>query len=126
MKILVTGDRYWTDIDCVYLTLKEFPAETIIIHGACKGADTACDLVARALGFTVRDYPAQWTGCDRSAGPIRNQKMLDCEHVNHEPIDLCLAFHDNIDDSRGTKDMVKRAQKAKILTRLIRSCQSHP
>lgn len=116
--MLVTGDREWSDIETVVAVLSQLPAGTIIIHGACRGADNTCAAVAEALGFVVRDYPADWDRFPKAAGPIRNQQMLDVEHRPDEPIDLCLAFHNDIINSRGTRDMIKRARKAKIEVRL--------
>lgn len=121
MKVLVTGDREWDDVTTVVNTLEQLPPDTIIVHGACRGADNTCAAVAEALGFQVRPYPADWTRYSHAAGPIRNQLMLDEEHKEDEPIDLCLAFHNNIATSKGTKDMMTRAQKAGIVTRLITS-----
>ncbi len=126
MKILVTGDREWTDIETVYAVLSQFPAGTILIHGECRGADIICKAVGESLGFVVRGYEAEWGKLPpgvpyKAAGPIRNQHMLDVEHLPDEPIDFCFGFHNNISSSRGTKDMMKRAEKAKITTSLITS-----
>lgn len=122
-KILVTGDRDWTDIKRVVEELKNYRSGTILIHGACQGADNTCAAVAEALGFEVRAYPADWKNHGRAAGPIRNQFMIDAEHKLEEPIDLCLAFHNSIESSRGTADMLKRVNKSNIESRLI---TSHP
>lgn len=122
-KIIVTGDREWDDISRVVEELKKFQPGTILIHGACRGADIICAAVAEATGFVVRDYPADWTKHRKAAGPIRNQWMLNEEHKVEEPIDLCLAFHNNIKDSRGTVDMLDRVAKAGIPWKLV---TSHP
>ena len=121
MKILVTGDREWDDIMTVVETLEKFPSGTIIVHGACRGADNTCAAIAEDLGFIVRPYPADWVKFPRAAGPIRNQQMLDEEHRDDEPIDQCIAFHNNMAASKGTKDMVKRAEKANIRVFFVRS-----
>lgn len=42
--------------------------------------------------------------------PIRNQKMLD----DNPDIDIVIAFHSDLENSRGTKDMVNRARKKGI------------
>jgi hypothetical protein len=60
------------------------------------------------------EYPAQWHKYGRAAGPIRNQQML----AEGKP-DLVLAFHDDIDGSRGTKDMVNRARRAGVKVEVI-------
>jgi hypothetical protein len=120
-KILVTGDREWDDIPRVVEELKGYRPGTILVHGACRGADIICAAVAETLGFEVRAYPADWETHGRAAGPIRNRQMLTEEHKPEEPIDICLAFHNNIAASRGTKDMMGCTQKAGIETILITS-----
>lgn len=120
-KILVTGDREWADIPRAVEALKGYRPGTILVHGACRGADIICAAVAEALGFEVRSYPANWEAHGRSAGAIRNRLMLTEEHKAEEPIDLCLAFHNNIVASRGTKDMMACTEKAGIFTQLITS-----
>lgn len=122
-KIQVTGDRNWSDIARVVEELQKYPPGTILIHGACRGADIICAAVAEALGFEVQAYPADWAKFPRAAGPIRNQQMLDEEHRPDEPIGKCLAFHNDIASSRGTADMVARVTKAGIPLFLI---TSHP
>ena len=125
-KIVVTGDRAWDDIPRVVEELKGYRPGTILIHGACRGADVICAAVAEALGFVVRGYPADWEKHRKAAGPIRNQQMIDVEKTPEEPIDLCLAFHNNIENSRGTADMIKRVDKANIPMKLntSRPCSS--
>lgn len=49
-------------------------------------------------------YPALWNKYGKSAGPIRNQQMLD----------IVYAFTYDLENSRGTRDMVLRARKTKI------------
>jgi hypothetical protein len=122
-KIIVTGDRAWDDIPCVVEALSGYRSGTVLIHGACRGADIICAAVAETLGFVVRGYPADWAKYPRAAGPIRNQEMLDKEHRSDEPIDLCLAFHDDIKNSKGTADMLDRVVKSAIPWKLH---TSHP
>jgi hypothetical protein len=109
MRILICGDRNWTELGPIRELLKTLPNDTIVIHGNAQGADLAAAVMAEAYGLTIEAYPADWGRYGRAAGPIRNQQMLDegqPEHVH--------AFHSNIDKSKGTKDMVKRARLAGI------------
>lgn len=56
-------------------------------------------------------YPADWNQYGKTAGPIRNSLML----AQHPDIDLVLAFHDDLEgSSKGTLDMVRKAQKGGI------------
>ena len=65
-------------------------------------------------GFEVEDYPANWNLHGRAAGPIRNKQMLD----EGKP-DIVYAFHPNISESKGTKDMVRQAKNRGIETIVI-------
>lgn len=114
MKVLVTGDREWSDIQAVIDVLEMLPERSVVIHGAALGADTIAGLIAVSLGHVVREYPADWKKFGRPAGPIRNREMLAKEHVPTEPIELVLAFHNDLQKSRGTKDMVSCVKKAGI------------
>ena len=105
MRILICGDRNWRRMDVIERELKKFPPGTVVIHGAAKGADTLGGFVADRLGFKVLAFPAKWNIYGRGAGPVRNQQMLD----EGKP-DLVLAFHENLSESKGTRDMVNRAK----------------
>jgi predicted Rossmann fold nucleotide-binding protein DprA/Smf involved in DNA uptake len=108
-RVLVTGDRNWTDSEAVYAALTAVRAvhgDILVIHGGAQGADTIAHLWALKYNSAVAVFPAQWDRHHRAAGPIRNQQML-----NEMKPDEVLAFHDNIEQSRGTKDMVARARK---------------
>lgn len=79
-----------------------------IIHGAARGADTIADICAQLLGYEIERYPANWDEHGRAAGPIRNQEMLDTG------IDLCIAFHYDLSNSKGTANMIRRCERAGI------------
>ena len=87
----------------------------VIIHGGCRGADLLAADVAKELSIPTEEYPADWNTHGRSAGPKRNQQMLD----KGKPT-FVLAFHDDIDESKGTKDMVLRAKKAHLPFKVVR------
>lgn len=103
MKILVTGDREWTDVETVAEELKKFPSGTILIHGAARGADTIAALVGEQLGFDCRAYPYLHQ-YGRAGGPIRNTQMA----VENPDIEEVIGFHNSIETSKGTKDMMNR------------------
>lgn len=133
-NILVTGDRNWTEYSVVYEALAyawdEFTKRPnmigtstrniTVVHGAAKGADTQAGFAAHKLGLGVRTYPANWNKYKKGAGPIRNSLML-----KENKIDIVLAFHDHIKESKGTLDMVKKALEVKIPVRLHQSDGSH-
>jgi len=114
MKVLVCGDRYWKAASPIYKALYGMPKDTIIINGAFPGADLLSSMVAKELHLEYREYPANWDKHGKAAVHIRNQEMIDKEHP-----DLVIAFHQNISESKGTRDMCKRAKKQGIPVILI-------
>ena len=109
MRILVCGDRNWTNYDIIRKELYKYPEGTVVIEGACRGADSIGGYIARQLGFGVAEYPAKWYEYGKRAGMIRNRQMLE----EGKP-DIVLAFHNNIKRSKGTKNMVEIAMAAGI------------
>lgn len=83
-----------------------------IIAGGAKGADTSAIYWAVINGCPFTEYPADWDKHGKAAGPIRNQQMLD----EAKP-DLVVAFL--VPNSRGTKDMIARAEKARVPVTVI-------
>lgn len=113
MKVLVCGDRFWTDKEKIRERLAKLPAGTIVIHGAARGADSIAAVIGKTLGFDVRSFPAEWGKHGKAAGPIRNRLMLD------EKPDLVLAFHSDLSNSKGTKDTVEEARRRGVPVELI-------
>ena len=117
IRVLVCGDRNWTDLKAIQLRLNRLLDETeefiTVVEGEARGADTLGRQAAEELGIKVEAYPADWQQYGRAAGPIRNQQMLD------SGIDLVLAFHHNLDKSKGTADMVRRVRRAGIEVEVI-------
>lgn len=114
MKILVCGSRDWTSVEIIERELMKLPPKSILVHGACAGADRIAGSVGRALGFTVRVYPADWS-LGKGAGLVRNRAMLAREHLPDAPIDKVFAFAENFSVARGTVDMLRLAFAADIL-----------
>jgi len=118
MKVLITGSRWWKSIEHVQKIhdhLVRLPEDTTIVHGDCKGVDLIADAIARELNFIVIPCPANWTLYKKRAGRIRNQEMYDKE----SPFDLVLAFHDDIENSKGTKHMVSIVRELSPETKII-------
>lgn len=119
MRVLICGARDWTNKEAI---LEQIPLETtVIIEGDATGADKMAGELADELGIEKEVYPAPWEEYKAKypypmwlkAGTDRNKQML----VEGKP-DLVLAFHNDIDNSRGTKDMTNRSRKALVETRL--------
>ncbi|HHV30694.1 MAG TPA: DUF2493 domain-containing protein [Clostridium sp.] len=111
MKVLICGSRNYNDYDKIYNYLKNKSKydDIIVVEGGAPGADLLSKKAAISLNIEYREYKADWKKYGRAAGPKRNQQMLDCESP-----DLVVAFHPNIDESKGTKDMINRSKKANI------------
>jgi hypothetical protein len=108
MRILVCGGRKYEDTDHVYQVLAEYCRGPVtLIHGAALGADALAVKAAQKLGYPTEGYPADWQLHGKVAGPIRNAAMID------SGVDLVIAFA----GGSGTRDTVKRAEKAKIPVR---------
>ena len=121
MRLLICGDRNWKNKDLIREKVTEFLASLeihqlplVIIEGEATGADIMGAQVAQELGIEVNSYPANWVLHHKAAGPIRNSKML----FEGKP-DIVFAFHNKIADSKGTKDMVTKAQKVGVPVRIF-------
>lgn len=117
MRVLVCGDRNWTDQELVDCTLDMMHASkpiALIIEGEAQGADKMGRNWAERHDVPFRAFPAQWDRYGRAAGPIRNQQQLNEGHP-----DLVVAFHDDLAHSKGTRHMVKIAQRANVPVRII-------
>jgi YspA, cpYpsA-related SLOG family len=113
MKVLICGSRNWSARNPIERELRKLPAGSIIVHGAARGPDTIADELSGKLGFEVRRYPADWK-VGRAAGPIRNSQMLEKEHRTDEPLDMVMAFTEDLENSKGTKDMVTKAKRGGV------------
>ena len=106
MRLLICGDRNWSDINSISIIIKQYNP-SVVIEGEAKGADSCARIAAEHLGIEVLRFPADWQKYGRAAGPIRNSQMLK----EGKP-DVVVGFHLDIDKSKGTRDMLTRAKKA--------------
>jgi hypothetical protein len=123
MRVLVCGDRNWTDAQLIHDMLCDVAEGHLdriscVIDGMARGADTLGHAKAERLGLDTERYRAQWDRYGRGAGPKRNQQML----TEGRP-DLVLAFHDDLDNSKGTRHMVGLARKAGVEVRVVQHGQ---
>lgn len=109
LRILVTGDRKWTDMGLIRRVLSTASSGSTVIHGGALGADRLSGAVAAELGLAIECYKADWAQYGRAAGPIRNILMLD-----QEP-DVVVYFHENLENSKGTRHCVEIARKRGFL-----------
>ena len=110
-KVLICGDRNWTDYKFILDTLIKYRDDhgidsiDFVIEGEADGADKLGRQAAEWLHIKVLKYPADWTKYGRAAGPIRNKEML----VDGKP-DEVWAFHDDLSTSKGTMNMIMLAR----------------
>lgn len=101
--MIVCGSRGWDDRERIADRLFLLPPDTTVVHGGASGADRIAAEEAEKLEFVVEAHPAHWNQFGKRAGFIRNEEMALAG------ADLCIAFWDG--QSRGTQDMVKRANE---------------
>lgn len=101
MKVIIAGSRDINDYPLLLDTIEECPFDiTEVVCGMARGVDTLGKRWAEANGIPVTEFPANWSKYGRAAGPIRNEEMA-------KYADALIAVRRP--ESRGTKDMVKRA-----------------
>lgn len=129
MRLLVCGDRNWDNYDRVKKYImkinRESPIEVLIEGGQVSndgqradhryGADYQAKMAAMELGIPVMEFPPNWNYYNRAAGPIRNGHMLQ-----YGKPDLVLAFHQAINTSKGTKNMVEQAKRKGVKVKIIK------
>ncbi len=105
-RVLICGDRNWKDRGAIFDCVSALPESVPIIEGEARGADRIAGQAGRFFGHTVFEFPADWNQYGKAAGPIRNRQMMK----EGKPT-LVVFFHNNLRQSKGTKDMVEVAVK---------------
>jgi YspA, cpYpsA-related SLOG family len=124
MRLLVCGSRTWTDRPRLWQVLDRLVSahgdrQVTVIEGDARGADRLAGQLARRRGWRLERYPADWSGEGRAAGFRRNARML-----REGRPDVVVAFTVGpLHESRGTADMVRRAQEAGVPVHLVTSQQ---
>jgi hypothetical protein len=120
MRILITGSRSWPveDIDKVENVIlsviqnstKAGDVITFVVGDCPTGVDSFISKIALKVPMNriVKEerYVAYWDKEGLSAGPKRNQRMVD------SGADICLAFIQG--NSRGTRNCAAKAERAGI------------
>lgn len=84
--VMVTGSRTWADEEAVRHVFNRLRAawplgdafRPVLLSGHCPtGADAIAERVWASAGFEILTFPADWGRFGRSAGPRRNQDMVD-------------------------------------------------
>lgn len=116
-RVLVCGSRDYADRDQIYHVLDAYRARIgpgmFLINGGATGADTIAREWAVDRKVDHVTLYAKWDLEHKAAGPIRNSRMLKLKPK------LCLAFSKDFRNSRGTRDMVKKCQKAGVKAKVF-------
>lgn len=117
MRVLVCGSRTWRDEGPIFTALEALPTDTVIVHGAAKGADSLAARAAECIGQKTEAYPADWERFGKRAGFIRNGEMIE------SGIDEVIAFKDK-PVSVGTDMTIKLAHKRGIPVQVFSSYET--
>ena len=115
-KVVIAGSRDFNDYPLLkkscdtILTGKIITHKIIVISGGARGADLLGERYARERGYEIRRFIPDWNKDGRSAGIIRNRKMIDIA-------DGLIAFWDGI--SRGTRHSIETATRKGIVVNTI-------
>ena len=108
MKVVVSGCRHYNRYDFfskIMDKLLEKFDNIVIIEGGARGVDAMAKRYAGERGYLRIEVMADWKAYGKSAGAIRNERMLEmADHV--------IAFWDH--KSPGTGNMIKIARKANV------------
>lgn len=103
--VAVTGGRNYTNLIVAHGVLDYMHAHAgpigLLVHGGATGADSLADGWAKRRGVSTSVFKANWNLLGRSAGPIRNRRMLE----DSKP-DYLLVFH----GGRGTDNCCECAR----------------
>ena len=89
--------------------------DVTLIHGGCRGLDELAAKCAKQRSWQVLTIPADWNLYGKAAGPIRNGQILDMSPR------LVLLFHNDIEKSKGTKNMMSQCMARNIPYLLYKS-----
>lgn len=117
-RVLICGDRHDERGTLVFRYMKKirehYGCENVtVLTGGATGVDRNAAFFAPVLGFNLVVRVAKWTKYGRRAGPIRNRVLLDLKP------DMVIAFHRNLDKSKGTRDCVTEAKKRGIKVKVV-------
>lgn len=119
-RIIIAGSRSFNNYRLLRSKLDEIIAgindEIEIVSGNARGADRLGERYASEHNISVALFPADWSVFGKPAGIIRNQIMVN--HVSKGKA-LVVVFWDG--ESRGALDMIQRARRAGIETKVIRT-----
>lgn len=122
-RIIVTGSREFDDrrlmrnalVQALDRVCPNGDDDVTLVHGDARGADRMAAAMVPEWGLIVEPWPANWRDHGKSAGPIRNQRMVN------SGADIAVAFFVHGLPCRGTHDCVAKLEAAGI--EVIRALQ---
>lgn len=103
MKVAIVGSRDWPDLDQVRKYVCGLSPDDVVVSGGADGVDDAAEKEAKRMNLARLIYPAQWRRYGKSAGYIRNKKIV-------EAADRVVAFW--FKQSRGTGHTIEITEAA--------------
>ena len=122
MRIIVAGCRSFKNYDFLKNTLDSYIATTdsskiTIISGRAEGADQLGEKYAEDNDLKLAKFEAPWAKMGPSAGTFRNKLMAEYAIKDEDNHPVLIAFWNGF--SKGTKDMINRAESMKIETHIF-------
>lgn len=112
IRVIIAGSRdfynpgIFNNIMTLYLS--DIPDNKLeIISGGCRGADRMGEQYAKDWNLKCKVFPANWKKYGKSAGPIRNEKMV--KYALQADHGMLIAFP--IGESRGTRNIIEIANR---------------
>lgn len=113
MKTIIAGSRNFNDYELLKREVDkvhEIAPITEVVSGGARGADSMGEWWARQNGIALIIFPADWNRFGKAAGPIRNTQMANYAQ-------MLIAFLAK--DSKGTKDMIEKANRHNLIVKVI-------
>lgn len=113
-RVIIAGSRNFNDYDKMLKVLDEIGIHLIntidkieIVSGHARGADSLGERFAKSYGYPLKIFPANWDKYGKAAGAIRNEQMA--KYASEADRGILVAFP--LDESRGTRNMIKLAKQ---------------
>jgi len=121
-RVIIAGSRKFNDYNKMLFTVDRIGLHLIntidqveIISGHALGADSLGEKLAKAYGYPLKIFPADWDTYGRAAGPIRNEQMA--KYAAAADRGILVAFP--VGESRGTRNMIKLAKQYGLETEVV-------
>jgi len=111
-NVIIAGGRHFLDYKSLVVYCDKIlrnKNDVTIISGTANGTDKLGERYAKARGYKIKKFPADWKGLKLAAGYIRNKQMAKYS-------DALIAFWDT--KSKGTRHMIDLAHENGLLVRV--------